>query len=130
MAMACDYRVMSKEKAFLQMGELYGKLVVPTRMSKLLRAKVHHSVCKDMLLKAKRFLPEDCLRSELVDFLSETPLEKAIELAKEVAMFGEDKELYRATKLSVYTDVIKVLEVPKMTELELRVNSQAFAPKL
>ena len=130
MAMACDYRVMSKEKAFLQMGELYAKVVTPTRGSKLLMAKVHPNVYKDMLLRAKRFLPEDCLKHQLVEFLSEAPLEKAIELAKEVSMFGENNELYGATRLSVYGDVIKTLEEPKMTELETRINRKAFGPKL
>ena len=113
LALSCDYRVMTTEKAMLRMSEIALGLVIPKGGSTILKAKLGASVHRDLALRDKKFYSEEALSNSIVDYIvkGEEVLGKAISIAKENMQFGEKKRVYHELKNSTYYESITTTEL-------------------
>jgi enoyl-CoA hydratase/carnithine racemase len=112
MALACDYRIMSKDAGSAKMTEINLGMSLPRGGNGIFNVKVTPDVHRDFILRGKVFTPQECFDRKVVDFLvpADEVYKKAVELAKEVMQFGEKKMVYAMIKTSMYFDQIKISE--------------------
>lgn len=132
LALTTDYRVMSKDIGSVKMTEVALGMTLPRGGNIVLKAKLHPSVHRDLLLRARVFSPSEALESKIVDELVESSevLHRARELAKSLEGFGERKEVYRMLKTSTYKEEIDLARVGAIPEEEYTVVRKTFSPKL
>lgn len=132
LALATDYRVMSKDIGTVKMTEVVLGMTLPRGGNIVLKAKLHPSVHRDLLLRARVFSPSEALEGKIVDELvqSSEVLHRARELAKSLEGFGERKEVYRELKSSTYKEEIEIAKGGVIPEGEYAVVRKTFSPKL
>lgn len=118
LALALDYRVMSKGNYLIKMTEISLGMTLPRGGNIVLTAKLNPNVHRDLLLRARNFTAQEALEKGIVDELVEGDqvMTKAKEIAAEVSKFGEKKEIYKHLKKSMYHEAIEVAskaEIPQ-----------------
>ncbi|KAL8452481.1 hypothetical protein Emed_001338 [Eimeria media] len=110
-ALACDFRVMNRERGYLCVNEVDIGLPLTPGMCAVVKSKLDRSLWAPTILGAKRWGGEECLRNRIVDVAcapSEV-LSKAQEIAAKAAPKGATKNVYRALKEEMFAEEIKLL---------------------
>ncbi|GAA5931177.1 hypothetical protein JCM1841_003479, partial [Sporobolomyces salmonicolor] len=98
LALACDWRVLRSDRAWLSMNELLFGAPLPAGMASLLSLRLPTSVLSKVMLTAHRYVATDAIQDGLVDEVvevkkgedgSEATVRRAEEVARERAGFAE-----------------------------------------
>lgn len=87
LAMSCDYRVMTDGKGWMSMNELLIGLPLPSNVCRLLFARCHPNVMRDVAL-GKRWTSQEALKAGLVDEIrpyGDAVVSRAVEIAQREA---------------------------------------------
>ena len=116
----------------MRMNEINLGIVLPRVGNSILNAKLHPAVHRDLLLRGKSFSPQESLAAHIVDKLcpQDEVLNEAKALARELAAFGENKNVYRLLKYSTYKTEIDVALNEEFTEEERQAILGWKQPKL
>ncbi|KAF8822141.1 enoyl-coa hydratase/isomerase family protein [Cardiosporidium cionae] len=111
-ALACDFRLMSKARGFLCVNEVDIGLMLTPGMCAVIRAKADRSLWTPIILDGKRFTAEELLSHRLIEQIAglDDLLDKAKLLAERVSKRGTTTIIYGALKKEMYAKELKLLE--------------------
>ncbi|CAG9313020.1 unnamed protein product [Blepharisma stoltei] len=125
--------VVSSPTAFFSMTELKLGMVVEKSGYMILRSKMDERTIRDIALFGRRIEAEEGLRRKIIDEIvpKEKVLERAIELANELAPLGERREVHQCIKQSMYKDIIESgVHASYPDEFKVHVRNAFNLPKL
>eukprot|EP00252_Welwitschia_mirabilis_P007418 TRINITY_DN1873_c0_g3_i1.p1 TRINITY_DN1873_c0_g3~~TRINITY_DN1873_c0_g3_i1.p1 ORF type:complete len:236 (+),score=35.12 TRINITY_DN1873_c0_g3_i1:313-1020(+) len=112
-AMAHDYRFMSKGRSVLYMSELDIGMKMPRSLMSLVRSKMSPSTLREVVMKARRFRPQEALDHGLIDRLcedSDETLSEAIQEAEKLASRKWRKDVYAQLRMRAFSGVVEELD--------------------
>ncbi len=111
LALACDYRVMRKDKGWFCISEIDVGVVIAPNIMEVAKLKMAPNVLRDAVLTGKRYSAQDCLDLGMADVIcSETELiDSALEIIKPIAT--KKRHIYKALKSSLYASCAAGLEI-------------------
>lgn len=112
LALACDERVMRKDRGFFCLPEADINIPFTPGMSALIRAKLDVTAAREAMLTAKRYDSRDALKARIVDAAEgeKRVVPAAVERAQELAAKG--RYVVSAIKREMYSDAIWALARP------------------
>ena len=86
MGLACDWRVMRKDRGFFCLNEVDVPLPLPQPVYKIIRDKCDQAIWPDMVMRGKRFNAQEAQEKGLVDEIADESelIDRAIELAETI----------------------------------------------
>lgn len=109
LAMYHDYRIQNPSKGFLCINELEFGVPLQAPMMHVFREKLTPSVCRDVVLEAKRFPGPEALRVGIVDGLG--GVEETLKFVKERKLVLMPKtEIYGVMKEEMYRRLLGVVD--------------------
>lgn len=120
LALSHDYVFMRKDRGFVYMSEMDIGLKVPVWFVKVLRSKIGSpAVWRDVVLRAAKMTAEVAVEKGVVDAACENAyvtVEKAVELGEELVMRRWKGHVYADNRLTVFGDVLSVIEFDETVE--------------
>jgi len=119
MGLACDWRVMRKDRGYFCLNEVDVPLPLPMPVYKVIRDKCDQAHWPDMVMRGKRFNAEEALAKGIVDDIADESelIDRAIELAEQIG--AKDRWTFGKIKEEMYRESIQALSEARITtELE------------
>jgi enoyl-CoA hydratase/carnithine racemase len=112
LALACDQRVMRKDRGFFCLPEADINIPFTPGMSALIRAKLDVTAAREAMLTARRYNAKDALEARIVDAAEgeKRVLAGAIERAQDLS--GKGRFVISAIKREMYADAASALARP------------------
>jgi len=120
MALACDFRVMNKEKGFICVNEIDIGLALTPGMCGLLSARVPRTAWVSVFLNAERVSGKKAVEMGLVNAAvggAEVGA-VAVQMAEKVAKRGEMRKVYGAIKKELLKEPLRLLQSGGIGEAE------------
>jgi len=112
LALACDQRVMRRDRGFFCLPEVDINIPFTPGMSKLVQAKLTPSVATEVMLTGRRFTAQDAVAAGFVAAAvsEDEVVSAAVERAQ--ALAGKDRGTVATIKQRMYPDVVAALDEP------------------
>eukprot|EP01017_Pseudomicrothorax_dubius_P035036 TRINITY_DN4860_c0_g5_i1.p1 TRINITY_DN4860_c0_g5~~TRINITY_DN4860_c0_g5_i1.p1 ORF type:complete len:247 (+),score=71.16 TRINITY_DN4860_c0_g5_i1:133-873(+) len=121
LALAHDFRIMREDLGMFGMSEVNIGMNLPPGFVTILQAKLNPRVVSESAITGRYYKSKECLEYGIVDRLEkkENLLNAAIELAKKLAIKGQDRLILGDIKMTLYKNHYDILTRDSMTDMSM-----------
>ncbi len=112
LALACDERVMRKDRGFFCLPEAAINIPFTPGMSALIRAKLDVPAAREAMLTAKRYGGADALKARIVDLAEGEKRVEPVAIARAQDLSAKGRFVIAAIKREMYAGAIEALARP------------------